>query len=235
MDYFVSCFAKLFSLLQKADLSLMEKPANAWPSSSSYEMIFDDMTAVYLGGKGNPSLAGLFSSYDSPLLNSSGVYLLGRDIPELKGEASYAKLVLIKIKEGSFPSKESLFQGLRRVDSARYKLNGQGYAIRLSPLQGKEEIRVSIDAKKKGLSLAHVGYALLEKYLALPFVEEAKVIFITQEGFDYASLSSLIEEEENITKALDHLLHDEDYDCKSCKLLPICDQVKEKLESDFGK
>jgi len=135
MDYFVSCFAKLSSLLQKADLSLMEKPAKAWPSSSSYEMIFDDMTAVYLGGKGNPSLAGLFSSYDSPLLNSSGVYLLGKDIPELNGEASYAKLVLIKIKEGSFPSRRAFSRGFAALTPSMVK------AMRSASLPCREKRR----------------------------------------------------------------------------------------------
>ncbi len=104
---------------------------------------------------------------------------------------------------------------------------------RASALSMREQIRVSKKAVKKGITFADYGSVLLQEYLKNPIVKSAQIIFITQfEKFD--ELLMLADKIKSTTSALNHIL-DNVFDCSTCNLKEICDEVEGMKELHIKK
>ena len=164
------------------------------------------------------------------------IILLGDDVPAIKKPANYARITLASADTAQIGSGNALYNSIRKFDYVKYHFAYDGVMVRESVFNKKESLLVSKDAlKKDGFDFSKLGSYVIKKYKELPFVKNVKVIFVTLDDYDYASLTALVTKCENITKALDHLTNKVKMDCHSCAVQVICNEVEKKVKEDFKK
>jgi CO dehydrogenase/acetyl-CoA synthase beta subunit len=107
--------------------------------------------------------------------------------------------------------------------------------IRSSSDSFREQVRVSKDAVKKGISFEQVGNSYIKEYKKNPNVLAVRVIFATVDDADYAEMRKDAKKVRDITKTLSKILEGMATDCHSCSLKEICDEVEGLKELHFGK
>ena len=105
--------------------------------------------------------------------------------------------------------------------------------MRTASRSHKEAVRVSKKALKNGISFEMAGNLLIKKYMEIPAVRSVNVIFITDTGADYNRLETLALKGNSITEALNHIMNSVKFDCDTCNLKPICDEVEGMKELHF--
>lgn len=199
-----------------------------------HHMILRSEQAFELGGPGFLGLSGcLCTSGDLPL--REGVYLLGEDLTEIRQDRSYARIVLLKVRDAGEETEQELYRRLRQIDYVRYHVHPEGYMSRISPVEHREPVRIGKKAWKRGLSLGNVGEMYRQAYQKIPGVEQVVVCYITEEDFDYPALDRMLQKAEQITESLNHIFTDLTMDCQSCHLKPVCDEVEELRKLHFKR
>ena len=199
-----------------------------------HHMILRSEQAFELGGTGFLGLSGCLSTSGTLPLRE-GVYLLGEDLGEIRQDRSYARVVLLKIRDESEETEQELYRRLRQIDYVRYHVHPEGYMSRISPVEHREPVRIGKKARKQGLSLGDVGEMYRQAYQMIPGVEQVVVCYITEQDFDYPALDRLLQRAEQITESLNHIFSDLTMDCQSCHLKPVCDEVEELRELHFKR
>jgi CheY-like chemotaxis protein len=92
---------------------------------------------------------------------------------------------------------------------------------------------VAKSALKKGVSFEKVGNLLISKYKENPKIKAVKVIFVTADNVDYKKLEAMAQKSFSITETLNHIMNSVTFDCDSCNLKPICDEVDGMKELHF--
>lgn len=177
-------------------------------------------TAYELGGSQKSCVSTLAVTSTNSFNND--ILLIGDDLTEIKSDCSFAKLVLLEIAD---ISEEEAFEKIKELELVRYQSCPEGFMTRASALNMREQIRVSKKAVKDKLSFEDFGNFLIKEYLKNPIVKSVKIIFINGE-FDYGTLFDLSEKIKETTSALNHILDNVLFDCSSCNLKPICDEVE---------
>ena len=145
-------------------------------------------------------------------------------------DTAFGKIVFLEIEE---IDEETAFDRIKELELIRYNCSPDGFMTRASALSMREQIRVSKKAVKKGITFADYGSVLLQEYLKNPIVKSAQIIFITQfEKFD--ELLMLADKIKSTTSALNHIL-DNVFDCSTCNLKEICDEVEGMKELHIKK
>ena len=168
----------------------------------------------------------------SALPGGEGVFLLGRDLPELKKDTAFARIVVLQTEEIS--EDDEGHDMIRSMEYVRYHVFPTGYMVRVSSTSYEEQVRVSKEAVKRGINFAAVGAAYLEKYRAVKGVKAAQIVFITDEAVVKA-LQPNAKKVEDITKTLSHILDGLPTDCSHCTLKPVCDEVEGMKEMHLGR
>lgn len=202
------------------------KDAKALPSNKSLNVsdrnsiIFLSDTAFELGGSQKPCISSLAVSND--LEFSDSVYLLGNDLGEIKSDSPFGKFIFIQTEE--FDDEQIAFNKIKELESLRYRLNVDGFMTRASALNKREQIRVSKKAVKSGVTLADYGNTLLKEYFKFSYVKSVEIYFVTDfKNFD--SLNSAANKISQTTSALNHIFDNVMFDCSTCNLKEICDEV----------
>ena len=94
-------------------------------------------------------------------------------------------------------------------------------------------MRVSENAVKKGIDFQKVGSLFINKYKENTAVKGVKVIFITDKNADFKKLEEFARKNNDITETLNHVMNSVNFDCDTCKLKPICDEVEGMKELHF--
>ena len=105
--------------------------------------------------------------------------------------------------------------------------------IRTSSRSHKEAVRVSKDAIKKGISFQNAGNLLINKYKENPAVRGVRVIFITSPEADHKAFEEIAQKNNTITETLNHIMNNVNFDCDTCNLKPVCDEVEGMRELHF--
>ena len=208
---------------------LPERPA--WPDLGRSELVMQRDAAFELGGSGCPSVHYTCVT-TSALPGGEGVFLLGRDLPELKKDTAFARIVVLQTEEIS--EDDEGHDMIRSMEYVRYHVFPTGYMVRVSSTSYEEQVRVSKDAAKRGINFAAVGAAYLEKYRAVKGVKAAQIVFITDEAV-VKTLQPNAKKVEDITKTLSHILDGLPTDCSHCTLKPVCDEVEGMKEMHLGR
>lgn len=200
-------------------------PGTTWSVSASKAFIFPEDSAVELGGE-KPS--AYFVAYsDSPSFEKEDkTFLLGADLPALKGEVPFAHLVLIHLKPLEEANDQELYRILRNIEYARYHVFPEGFSLRVNTNELKEGGRLSKQAAEKGFSFADLGARFAELYHQDPHVDGVRQFFISDPSFPYEELRKLSSLSEGITLTLDHILKNLKMDCQTCSYKSICDTVE---------
>ncbi len=189
-------------------------------SSDKNSVIFLSDTAFELGGNNKPCVSSLAVSSDIEFSNS--VYLLGDDLNKIKADSPFGKFVFVQVKE--FDNEQDTFNKIKELEALRYHLSVDGFMTRASALNMREQIRVSKKAVKSGITFADYGNTLLQEYLNFSYVKSAEIYFITDFN-DFEKLNSVAKKISQTTSALNHIFDNVMFDCSTCNLKEICDEV----------
>lgn len=200
--------------------------STSWVDAGEKQMIFQNDTAFELGGSDLPAISSIALTDNVDFVPNDEVILIGKDLGELKGDTPFARIAILRVNEDNMGTGDALYQSIRKIEYTRYHLNPTGYMMRISAFTHREGARLSKSAVKNGISFADVGKMFVDSYHKQAQVEAVKLIFITDESFDYAKLEKIMQKSEDITKALDHLMKDLKMDCQFCKLQEVCAEVE---------
>lgn len=188
--------------------------------SNQNSVIFLSDTAFELGGNNKPCVSSLAVSSDMTFSNS--VFLQGNDLDKIKSDSPFGKFVFIQVED--FPDEQDTFNKIKELEALRYHLSVDGFMTRASALNMREQIRVSKKAVKSGITFADYGNAILMEYLKFPYVKSAEIYFATDFN-DFEKLNSVAKKINQTTSALNHIFDNVMFDCSSCNLKEICDEV----------
>lgn len=188
--------------------------------SNKNSVIFLSDTAFELGGNQKPCVSSLAVSSDIEFNNS--VYLLGKDLNKIKADSPFGKFVFVQVKE--IDNEQDTFNRIKELEALRYHLSVDGFMTRASALNMREQIRVSKKAVKSGITFADYGNTLLQEYLKFSYVKSAEIYFITDFN-DFEKLNSVAKKISQTTSALNHIFDNVMFDCSTCNLKEICDEV----------
>lgn len=191
------------------------------PDGSKNDILFAKDTAYELGGSQLPCVSTLAVSSDISFSNS--VYLLGKDLHQIKKDSPFAKVVLVQIEDSE--NDDEMFNLIKELEQVRYKFYVKDFMIRASALNMREQIRVGKNAVKQGISFGDYGKKLVDRFLQNEKVKSVDVYFVT-EFDDFKALNTIAEKIKESTSALNHILDNILFDCSSCNLKPICDEVE---------
>lgn len=199
---------------------ILPESKNSLNVSNKNSVIFLSDTAFELGGSQKPCVSSLAVSSDMTFSNS--VFLQGNDLKNIKNDSPFGKFVFIEIED--FPNEQDTFNKIKELEALRYHLSVDGFMTRASALNMREQIRVSKKAIKSGVTFADYGNALLKEYLKFTYVKSAEIYFVTDFD-DFEKLNSVAKKISQTTSALNHIFDNVMFDCSSCNLKEICDEV----------
>ncbi len=186
-------------------------------------------TAYELGGSQKPCISTMAVSSSIQFDNS--IYLYGKDIPEITEDTAFCKIVFLEIED---IDEETAFDKIKELELIRYNHCPDGFMTRASALNMREQIRISKKAVKKGITFADYGNFLLQEYFKNPIVKSTRIVFMTQ--FDkFDELLLLADKIKSTTSALNHILDNVIFDCSTCNLKEICDEVDGMKELHMKK
>lgn len=189
-------------------------------------------TAYELGGSSKNCVSTL--AVTSGMSFGNEIVLYGKDLNEIKEDCNFGKIVFLEIED---VSEEEAFEKIKELELIRFKCCPDGFMTRASALNMREQLRVSKKAVKKGISFSDYGSFLINEYLKYSNVKSVKIIFITDTA-DFDFLYNISEKIKSTTSALNHIFDNILFDCSSCNLKEICDEVdgmKELHKKQFKK
>ena len=212
-------------------------PAKTWEDVGGNQLIMMKESAYELGGDNKPAVNYACVSSDD-YVTEDEIWVYGRDLTQISGSVPFARIVLVKVaslKGEGEEDTEPVFRAIQDIDFVKYHVYPKGYMIRSSSDSFREQVRVSREAVKKGISFERVGNSYIKEYKKDPNVLAVRVIFSTVEDADYAEMKKDAKKVRDITKTLSKILEGMSTDCHSCSLKEICDEVEGLKELHFGK
>lgn len=234
MELYNSLIKESNSLLEKGSPRVWEyRPGDAWKDIGSSELVLQKDAAYELGAMGKGSANYVLFTSSPELVDKDQILLYGSDLSEIKGDVDFARIVLLRVGliDGD---DEAVYRTLKDIEFAKYHVYPEGYMVRMSPESYREQVRVSKQALKKGISFKNIGANYITAYKKDPNVLNATVIFVTAPGYDYGAMKKLAKKANDVTGTLTHILEGLPTDCSVCALKDICDEVEGMKELHFG-
>ena len=234
MELFNSLFRETQQLLENSEPRVWPyRPGEEWKDIGNSELVLQKDAAYELGASGKGSANYVLFTSSSELVNKDQVLLYGPDLKEVRGDCDFARIVLLRVGvlEGD---DEKIYRTLKDIEFAKYHVYPQGYMVRISPESYREQVRVSKDAIRRGISFKALGMDYIRAYKKDPNVISATVIFLTDPAADYAALRALAKKSADVTGTLTHIFEGLPTDCSACALKDICDEVEGMKELHFG-
>ena len=234
MELFNSLIQDTRALLEKGSPKVWDyNGRDCWTDIGSSELVLQKDAAYELGAAGRGSANYVLFSSSAELVDKDQVLLYGPDLREIRGDVDFARIVLLRVGVLD-DDNEVVYRTLKDIEFAKYHVYPEGYMVRMSPENYREQVRVSKQAVKKGISFKAVGASYIKAYKKDPNVLNATVIFVTAPGFDYAAMKDNAKKASDITNTLTHILEGLPTDCSVCALKGICDEVEGMKELHFG-
>lgn len=205
----------------------------AWKDLGASELILKSEAAYELGANGLGSANYVCVTSSTDLVSKDQVILYGPDLNKIKSDNPFARIVLIRggVLDGD---DDEVYRALKQIEFSKYHVYPDGYMVRMSPENYREQIRVGKKAVKKGISFETVGYRYIEEYKKDANVVNVTVIFITDPNFDYSELTENAKKTDKLTSTLCHIMEGLPTDCTVCGLKDVCDEVEGMKELHFG-
>ena len=211
-------------------------PEKAWPESGSFELVMRRDAACELGGTYGVNFTCVTT--DEALVPSDEILLYGDDLADLERDVPYARIALLRV--GNIAGKdeedtETAFRAIQHMDFVKYHVFPKGFMLRTSSDAGREQVRLSKEAVRRGIGFEAVGNAFLRRYKQDPHVLAVKLIFVTAPDADYAALQKEAGTAKDILLTLSKIMEGLPTDCNTCALKPVCEEVEGMRELHFGK
>lgn len=211
------------SVLQYAHKDYPYNSANQWQDSGQNELVMQRESAYELDGVG-------FNLVTSKALEDK-ITVIGDDLWQISGDRNFARISVISIDD--IADEQQAYDLIRKIEYVKYHFFPKGYMIRTSSRSHKEVVRLSKSAVNSGASFEKIGNLLIDKYKSNPAVKAVHLFFVTDKTVDYKSLEALAVKNHSITETLNHIMNNVNFDCSSCNLKPICDEVEGMRELHF--
>lgn len=219
MTLYDSFINQILEILPK-DLKKFSYKKSALEKGDKNSILLMRDTAYELGGSQKPCVSTTVVS--SKISFDDSIWLYGNDLTQIKQDCPFAKIVFLEIED---IDEEEAFDKIKELEQVRYSFCPQGFMTRASALNLREQIRVSKKVLKKGISFSDYGNTLIEQYKQNPLVKSVRIIFLTE--FDkFDQLFMICDKIKNTTSALNHILDNLLFDCSTCNLKEICDEVE---------
>lgn len=234
MELYNSLIRDTLKQLESLDKNSWDySPGNCWKDTGSSELVLQRDAAYELGAQGRGSANYVLFTSNPELVAEDKVVLIGPDLGQIKGECDFARIVLLQVGVLD-DDDEAVYRTLKDIEFAKYHVYPEGYMIRMSPESSREQVRVSRQALKQGISFKTVGNRYVAEYKKDSNVLRATVIFITDPKADYGALQAMAKKASAVTGTLTHILEGLPTDCSVCALKDICDEVDGMKELHFG-
>ena len=189
------------------------------------QLVLRSEAAFELGEGSYPSVSFALMTGSEALVPRDETLVYGPDLPALRKDTPFARVTLVCTDDIEAAGEQAAYEIMKGIELKKYDAAPRGYMVRASALTWREQVRVSKDAVRGGLTFAGVGALLAKTYRENPHVKAVKVIFITLPDGPYAPLERLASQSEERKKALNHVLADLKMDCRACEWKPVCDEV----------
>jgi len=189
--------------------------------------------AFELGGSGLPAVTYACVTSDDSFLSEDEVVLYGPDLDKLKADSPYARIVFITSEDVGDADKA--YSAIRTMEFVRYHVFPKGFMMRALPEENREQVRVSKDAVKRGISLRTVGFTFIRKFRENARVKNVRVVFVTDPKASFRELRANADKVSDITRSLSTILKGIPMDCSVCGYRPICDEVEGLRELHFSQ
>ena len=224
MEFFDSLIKQALENTQGlAEINYDYNPDNTWKDAGANQVILQKHSAFELKGTG-------FNLVTSKPLED-GITVIGDELCDIKKDCSFTRISIVQIDEQE--SEQKAYNLIRKIEYVKYHYFPDGYMIRTSSRSHKEAVRVSMEAVKKGISFQSAGNLLISKYKENPAVRGVRVIFITSPKADHKAFEEMAQKSNSITETLNHIMNSVNFDCDTCNLKPICDEVEGMRELHF--
>lgn len=195
----------------------------AWEDAGYNQVIMKRDTAFELNGSG-------FNLVTDENVKDE-ILVVGDDLGEIKENCSFVRISILQLADEK--DEQKAYNLIRKTEYVKYHLFPSGYMMRTSSRLHKEAVRVSKSAIKQGISFQKVGSLMINKYKENPAVKGVKLIFITHTKAPFASFEKIAIKGHDITETLNHVMNSVNFDCSTCNLKPICDEVEGIKELHF--
>lgn len=210
---------KLISAFPKKEFS----KTGPWYDSGQSCVIMKRDTAFELEGVG-------FNLVTSSEI-SDEIILVGDDLGEIKENRKFARIAVVQIEDSG--DEQKAYNLIKKIDYVKYHCFPDGYMMRSTSRSHKEAVRVSENAIKDGINFQKIGSLLIEKYKDIPAVKGIRIVFITDSSVGYGMLEKLAEKNYEITETLNRVMNSVNFDCSTCNLKAVCDEVEGMKELHF--
>ena len=234
MELYNSLIKETRGLLEKGSPKAWEySERNCWNDIGSSELVLQKDAAFELGAAGKGSANYVLFTSNPELVDNDQVLLYGPDLQDIKGDVDFARIVLLRVGVLD-DDDEEVYRTLKDIEFAKYHVYPEGYMVRMSPESYREQVRVSKQAIRRGISFQSIGNSYIKAYKKDANVLNATVIFVTAPGCDYKAMKDIAKKANDITNTLTHILEGLPTDCSVCALKDICDEVEGMKELHFG-
>ncbi len=212
-------------------------PEKCWEDIGGNQLVMMKESAYELGGDSKPAVNyACVTSGD--YIDRDEILVFGRDLNRISGSVPFARIAIVKVRELSGEGDEDtepLFRAIQDIDFVKYHVYPKGYMIRSSSDSFREQVRVSKEAVRKGITFEQVGNSYIRQFKKNPDIIAVRLIFVTTDDADYAGMKKDAKKVRDITRTLSKILEGMATDCRSCSLREICDEVEGLKELHFGK
>jgi CO dehydrogenase/acetyl-CoA synthase beta subunit len=224
MEFFDSLIGEVSALADASQkITYRYNKDSAWNDVGYSQVIMQRDTAFELDGAG-------FNLVTSSEVDE-GIVVVGDELDAITCNRKFARICLVQIEKSD--DEQEYYKLIKKADYVKYHFFPDGYMIRTTSRSFKESVRVAKSAIKKGISFEKVGNLLINKYKENPKVKAVKVIFIADESNDCKKLEAMAQKSSAIAETLNHIMNSVKFDCDSCNLKPICDEVEGMKELHF--
>ncbi len=224
MDFYNSLIDEVRTLTdRKSAACLPFEEDNVWEDTGYSQVILQRDTAFELEGTG-------FNLVTSDSVKD-GIIVVGDDLGQIKTNRKFARISFIQIEAEE--DEQKAYNLIRKLEYVKYHTFPEGYMIRTASRSHKEAVRVAKSTLKKGVDFQKVGSLFIKKYREIPSVKGVTVMFVTDSAVDYVRLSELAAKANGITETFNHIMNSVNFDCDTCNLKAVCDEVEGMKELHF--
>ena len=158
-----------------------------WPGSEGGNILRGGgNTVLEMGGSLRHGAHYLCATTDENADVADRVMLYGPDLSELRGEAPYGRISIVKLCGDGMDDRQ-IFNAMLDLDVSKHRVDPDGFAVGYQEAARYETVKVDADALRKGLSLANIGACYIERYKMDKRVLAVTEIFVTEPAYDFAA------------------------------------------------
>lgn len=232
MNVYDNLIKETLSILGGQDFRPLQVRDYDWNMLTSNEFLMGKEVRFELGDRFKDSVVYHMPTSDQTLVGEDRIFLLGDDLPQIRENTNFSRVTLFQIDD--IPDPNKAYIGVRKLNYERYKIIPEGYMILSSSFENKENVRVSKQAIKKGLTFETLGNIYVDRYKRLEGVHHVQVYFIVGDYDFVKELVRVSHKVNEVTNAFDHILKNVILDCEVCPLKTICEDIEALRELHFS-